>query len=473
MFLNHTVFLVAQIHFHFNAARFVRSGSNCEFWLIFSLIDHFNFEWPNSISIAVLSNAKAKKIPMPVDSKTIVIMESNNKETTKNHELFNILPFDILVNIFGHFTQVECIQCMVVCKTWYKKIPFYTQQVWLNITIDGTPAYQYSRTWLQFTGEHVKSFTFHGFQEMNLYPVMQQLIDHGCVKLQCLSFEECTIPQQAIFLPLLSQIACHVKYLSMLFHLSNVSFLGIMRSCPIITRFIFKPTAQAYNIHDICVKEPLLIEYNNNNNDDYDLHHPPKLPRKLNLLPNNTITEICLDVLLDKQIRLEPILQECPNLQYLICANHSTDGVYHPNTRIHRSMALDLDLIFFWCPKLKYLETNNYGLKEEGNNRARETITDNGLKCLIVCESDYFGPQQIGPRILHNAHSLKYLIICKPPLIEHQAGTIPANKDWSSVLQALHAPHLQTLELDGILYDKDALLNATRQCTVLETLIVH
>ena len=45
------------------------------------------------------------------------------------------LPPEICDGILSHVNQVDCIECMIVCRRWYKLIPLYGRKIWNELEI--------------------------------------------------------------------------------------------------------------------------------------------------------------------------------------------------------------------------------------------------------------------------------------------------------------------------------------------------
>ena len=111
-----------------------------------------------------------------------------------------ILPFDIKVEIVSYLSQRECLECMLVCRTWKQQVPYYSQPVWSrlrlrpnNITAtilqgkhkDEQP--QRLLLWEKCIGSHVEHIIFDGFYDDNeekLYVAMNRLINNDCDRIK-------------------------------------------------------------------------------------------------------------------------------------------------------------------------------------------------------------------------------------------------------------------------------------------------
>ena len=100
-----------------------------------------------------------------------------------NVRLFYTLPSDIILEIFTRLTRADSLQCMQVCRAWYKFIPQYAQGSWSNLKLyENRCSLSKKQVWLRFVGKHVKRIEFYQFKEESLYNLMQILVDHDCTQ---------------------------------------------------------------------------------------------------------------------------------------------------------------------------------------------------------------------------------------------------------------------------------------------------
>ena len=66
------------------------------------------------------------------------------------------IPLEIFSIILSHVNQVDCIECMTVCRRWYKLIPLYGRGVWEELEISRTSWPRYNKALRECLGTHVK-----------------------------------------------------------------------------------------------------------------------------------------------------------------------------------------------------------------------------------------------------------------------------------------------------------------------------
>ncbi|KAI8147249.1 hypothetical protein BJV82DRAFT_598336 [Fennellomyces sp. T-0311] len=353
------------------------------------------------------------------------------------------LPLDILPLIFSYLSQRDCVRCMSVCRGWYSLVPLYSKRVWKKLIV--SPAYirrgDHAR-WEQCLGRHVKSITFNQFHdETELYRMMQKLIDCGCLHAEHVALARCSTVTQTTFINMLRQFGSQLTHMSLRSHLSNISFLHVMNACPKLTHFMFWADLLRTD-HCIYNKEP-------------PVHGP--LP-----LYFPTITFLYLDAIIDQQQRLEPILRMCPNLRCFIGARSNIMQLRGTGVS-YNAIAVPLDSLFDWCPKVVYLESTCfcYVPKKVGQI---EAFRGHGLKYFGVC--DGYGRDQVLRHLLKNQHTLEHLAFRK-------YNPFHGNDDWSGVLQSLQLAQLRTLHFDDkIRFSASSLVAVLNECPVLQELVV-
>ncbi|KAI9492115.1 hypothetical protein BDB00DRAFT_789069 [Zychaea mexicana] len=112
------------------------------------------------------------------------------------------LPFDILNKIFSQLKQRDCIACVGVCHEWYNHVPQYITHIWESVTLsqrhlDAVLDASHSKSTMcclkRCLGSHVKHVELVGFEyELDLYWMMQNLIDWSCDQIQTLALTHFT-----------------------------------------------------------------------------------------------------------------------------------------------------------------------------------------------------------------------------------------------------------------------------------------
>ncbi|KAI8140134.1 hypothetical protein BJV82DRAFT_229158 [Fennellomyces sp. T-0311] len=96
------------------------------------------------------------------------------------------MPSEIIPFVFSHLNQRDCMNCMAVCRSWYIRVPQYSRRIWEKLSLSIYDIHMDNRRFERCLGSHVRSITFHVFDDEELHRMMQKLIHHGCTKVQSL-----------------------------------------------------------------------------------------------------------------------------------------------------------------------------------------------------------------------------------------------------------------------------------------------
>ncbi|KAI9245884.1 hypothetical protein BDA99DRAFT_543531 [Phascolomyces articulosus] len=438
-----------------------------------------------------------------------------------NVMFFYQLPSDIILEIFTRLTPSDSLRCMQVCRAWYNLIPQYAKGAWSTMQLYGSRrSILKNRVWLQFLGKHVKHVTLTRFREKNLYTILQLLIKHGCLNIQRITFKKCSTAKQETFLPLLRQLGTYITELKLEQHVSNSSFDYVFQTCPNLKRFKFDASTHAYTLHQVYSNDPVISM----------VAPAQRLQQQHHFFDHQTgqyqfeqLTDLNLYCGMDFQFRLEPLLKKCPNLRsFRLCASlHTT----HRGRSRNGAMPNDLDMVLYWCPKLVYfdiytdyfrnddgrVDINDYLRKyvfdplydsyqcrytEKNNNRITASTTQQRQSSLATTDStlgnlQYFStyglnkydPIKLSPVFNRHAPSLKHLVLGYIGQITDifNPNNTPTllETGWSSIFRNFSlqvAPHLQTLVLEGIPFQRNviiALETMLNHCSSLETLVIR
>ena len=76
------------------------------------------------------------------------------------------IPPEIFTEILSHVDQVDCIECMTVCRRWYKLIPEHGKDLWKELEITDTwPTF--NNAMLECLGIHVKKVSINSYHNPN------------------------------------------------------------------------------------------------------------------------------------------------------------------------------------------------------------------------------------------------------------------------------------------------------------------
>ncbi|KAI8140123.1 hypothetical protein BJV82DRAFT_623991 [Fennellomyces sp. T-0311] len=383
--------------------------------------------------------------------------EIGKKQLLKQYGIF-CLPADILLSVFKHFDRSDCLNSMAVCRIWYDNVPQYSQHLWKHLKMRRLDYYENNKRWQHCIGGHVKVVTFDKSSEDETLAMMQILIDCNCHEIEFLEFRSCNVfaTKKELFLERLRQLGIQLTELKFNNHRTNLHFMHLLHICPRLVDLIYIPTQMAYNdgLYDV---EPDVLE--------------PELPKHLEF---SSLTYLCIDGYIDKRRRLEPILQKCPNLRYLVYSSGER-GTYQGSVIVpsYQTTMMDLDVLFSWCPKLLYLQANCdvfSGYREdfmEWSDTKYQSVTELGLRYLNTAETEGYGTEQIAPHIQRNASTLYSLVLTGP-----QQTTLQEPQNWSVILGTIYMPQLRKLQLRGALIESNALIAMLSRCLNLEQLFV-
>ncbi|KAI9314957.1 hypothetical protein BX666DRAFT_2029192 [Dichotomocladium elegans] len=236
-----------------------------------------------------------------------------------NELLFRSLPYDILVDIFSLIDQPSCLECMLVCRTWFYLVPQYAYRVWEHVALQG-PVID-TRT-SRCIGAHVRSYTLTYYPE-NIIPAILGTDHSGVRGLSLLgsSAETTMLP------PLLAEIGWHLTDLILKGETCMLSLSQLLLMCPNLER-----------CHYDLLSVPAVKM------DDFPPHaHFPRLV-ELEILPPI------------QAVLLEELLVRCSNLQEL--AVHDVDHDNH--VYAHYGAGGFQDMIHILCPSLQVLKCHSY-----------------------------------------------------------------------------------------------------------------
>ncbi|KAI9314531.1 hypothetical protein BX666DRAFT_1967575 [Dichotomocladium elegans] len=203
---------------------------------------------------------------------------------------FDTLPYDILSKAFSYLTQVEVLEAMAVCRTWYEHLPCYTTHLWRSVTISAKEGGLINRRKAQCLGSHVHTVIASFYKGNSIFPKdMEEIVKltEGSVRAAVFCF--CSSFQSIGFYSGLAILGKHLTRLAFSNHLgNNLDFFDIMSACPHLTYFEMQ-------------RPGVLVTRN----------IPPfyiTFPKLTDLLLDGTP---CLD------FDLEAILDRCPGLRFL------------------------------------------------------------------------------------------------------------------------------------------------------------
>ncbi|KAI8136870.1 hypothetical protein BJV82DRAFT_584149 [Fennellomyces sp. T-0311] len=206
-----------------------------------------------------------------------------------------LLPSDIVLEVFSYLTQADVVECMLVSRKWQSDVPKFTIDLWRQITVSRASWPKTNDRMLRCLGMHVKEVFIDNF---NTKDVLAKLKEHGCQLVQLAS------------------------------RLSPFDFLA---QFPNLTHFT------------LLLNDPI-PEY--------------KSPPKTKMLCNK-LKYLHLDINLNLEQAIVPVLEECPQLAILLLSHFGIPPVDTPD---------DFDSIFNLCPHLTHLLLNEQISKDVYND---------------------------------------------------------------------------------------------------------
>ncbi|KAI8137032.1 hypothetical protein BJV82DRAFT_675196 [Fennellomyces sp. T-0311] len=359
-------------------------------------------------------------------------MDNTVSENESHRQLGFIatLPSDIVLEIFSHLNQQDCLTSMAVCRDWYAAIPEYTRSIWKDLVFSERVARDHRRRELCL-GSHVKNITIEPSEpgpvvEQELRTLIHKLLDWGCTQVESIDLYSCNTPHLDDCLDLLKLIAPHLTRLKLHQHGSKLDILHILYAFPDLT-YLWCHTFYSNDYGRDAIIRPFDIL------DDY----------------HSNVTQLRLDIMLTKAQK-ESILRKCPNLRSLVDTCKSI---------VNTDSKVNLDDLFAWCPRISFLQTTFYVAEEDPDYYIGDD--KEGLHFLSI--HDCYDVDQIGRHLTRNQDTLEYLRIRQDEL----------SNDYSRVLGELHLQNLKSLTFSSICINADNLVALLNHCPVLEKLHLH
>ena len=93
------------------------------------------------------------------------------------------LPPEICSIILYNVNQVDCTECMTVCRRWYELIPQHGKDLWKELEISETSWPRFNNAMLECLRTHVKKVYIIGYQDAN--DILRRLTNQGCNLQSC------------------------------------------------------------------------------------------------------------------------------------------------------------------------------------------------------------------------------------------------------------------------------------------------
>ncbi|KAI9495132.1 hypothetical protein BDB00DRAFT_870847 [Zychaea mexicana] len=320
--------------------------------------------------------------------------------------LFTVLPHEILCAIFSQLSWGDLVLCLSVHPTWASRIPHYAKSKLstFEFTTD-ILSNLHSPFSLVSLGPHVETV------------IMHQLNDHDCVikaleivvKKKCnvkkLKLSECRIFDLERFLQLLNQVGGQtLTELTFELHRDQMPYRHIIAACPKLTHF-------ACDLDNV-THEPALMQ-------QQQQQKPSTSTMTLETFGSN-ITYLSVNILLQRDDRLYPLLRMCPQLRCLVLGY----GFFVRDGDPHRwRRPFDLGAILDMCPRLVYFQCNSWENNPAWIMHARQQSSrlphllfkseeeqqqqQGGLREFITDHCGIYDSNQIMPLLLQHRNTLE------------------------------------------------------------------
>ena len=111
-------------------------------------------------------------------------------KSVAEYNILNVLPFDVVTNIFSYLAQEDCLTTMAVCKNWYDRVPGHSETLWKALKLGSYDMLMVNKRLGRCLGGHVKDVIMY-FKEddkkndrKQLCNMMQFLLDHRCTEIE-------------------------------------------------------------------------------------------------------------------------------------------------------------------------------------------------------------------------------------------------------------------------------------------------
>ncbi|KAI7859773.1 hypothetical protein BDC45DRAFT_494954 [Circinella umbellata] len=258
------------------------------------------------------------------------------------------LPFHIVKTIFSYIEQADCLECMMVSRTFFHAVPQYCGLNWETVNFTKSKVIN-ERFWMCL-GPHVRHITL----KEDIGYIFDRLIKYNCCYIESIKFYRCL--DLALTTAQTHQLIKGIHYISP----QELNFYKINCDVPILEILAVSPKLK----HFRCTYGRDRFEVLDRPNQWYTNYEDDIRSRidscTLSLITNNSnninsirnnvltnVTNLCLDARMEK---LMTVIKLCPNVQNLhIC-------LQWPGLQDMPLEVVDLDQIFQVCSRLDQLQ---------------------------------------------------------------------------------------------------------------------
>ncbi|KAI8147625.1 hypothetical protein BJV82DRAFT_596310 [Fennellomyces sp. T-0311] len=351
-----------------------------------------------------------------------------------------VLPAEILTNVFSHLGQNDCISCLTVSRHWYNVVPLYSHAIWKELRLHPRVAHMDNHLCEPYVANRIKSiviepsfendwaFLPEKVSEQDVFALLKKCLDWGCDDIESIELMYCSIQLQSWFQNYLEYMASNLKRLKIIKLYSWLSIPHLFYTLPELSHFTYQSVS---------------IEQNNGNDTRIPLFQVPSDYR-------TKITYLCLSLSTTKEWK-ESIARLCPNLRCFIDESLIFDAAWG---------AVDLDSLLTWCPNITFLKVN--AVENRNWQQDPDTYISKSQGLQLFDANDTYGFDQIARQLTKSHDTLQYL------RLHRISGTI--GPDWSLVFASLQLPKLRHLILRCSRFSFASFASMLNHCLVLESI---
>ncbi|KAI8149947.1 hypothetical protein BJV82DRAFT_585293 [Fennellomyces sp. T-0311] len=256
-----------------------------------------------------------------------------------NHDPLNYFAGEINGEIFSHLSARDVAECMLVNKDWRNRVAHLSVQPWKTLNL----VYDVTRTISEQPppfSENIEIVNFLDY-DTGIVDALESIVSWNCRNIKRLSFYECEITDQVLFIEALEKIASQLRVLVFEEHQSDIDLLSILDACPQLQSLHFQPEIIGdYQRMELGV--------------DKQEH---EASRRHTIFENLT----CLSI--DSVVgipAIRNILKRCPNLRCVRLGNTDIESLEDPDIQEinMNNETTDLEMIIEHCPGIEYIECN-------------------------------------------------------------------------------------------------------------------
>ncbi|KAI9258123.1 hypothetical protein BDA99DRAFT_515293 [Phascolomyces articulosus] len=388
-----------------------------------------------------------------IDNTTIVNRTATTTTTRRIqlNDLFTGLPYEVLCSIFSHLSQGDLVLCMSLHPTLATYIPLYAKSKLSTFEFQ-SDTLKFPQCWMGL-GPHVDTVIMHQLMDPNcVNNALEILVEKRCFNIKKLKLSECRVSHLETFIQLLQQLDQResLRELTFELHRDQMPYRHIMSACPKLTHF-------SCDLEEITFEPKIQPQQQPSSITSTTTTIPHTLAPKTIM---SHLTYLSVNILLQRDNRLYPILEMCPQLTCLVLGY----GFFvHDGDPYRWVKPIELGTILQLCPKIAYFQCNSWENNPAWIMHAKHASRNNnehggGLREFITDHVGMYDSQQIMPLLLQHRHSIQ---VMKLGNVRHQQrqnrdeGEEPVIRSWLHSLEEMeehdyYFDQLHTLMLKNI-----------------------